>query len=302
MLINKPLLDLAVRGFKTIYSDANLAAPSEFEKIAMPVQSLGPSGSRDETYGWIGNLPAMREWIGQRVVNNLSAYGFTITNRKFELTVSVGREDIEDDRLGTFKPAFAEMGGMARRHPDELIFELLKNGFTSPCFDGQNFFDTDHPVIGEDGTTVTPVANTDGGAGAPWFLLDVSRAVRPIIWQERVKYEFQSLTDDSDEEVFFNDRYIYGVRARVNAGFGLWQLAWGSKQTLNFANYASARAQMQGFRADGGRVLGVKPSVLVVAPSLEEAALKLLNSGNGSDGETDPWKGTAQLIVAPWLA
>ena len=302
MLINKPLLDLAVRGFKTIYSDANLAAPSEFEKIAMPVQSLGPSGSRDETYGWIGNLPAMREWIGQRVVNNLSAYGFTITNRKFELTVSVGREDIEDDRLGTFKPAFAEMGGMARRHPDELIFELLKNGFTSPCFDGQNFFDTDHPVIGEDGTTVTQVANTDGGAGAPWFLLDVSRAVRPIIWQERVKYEFQSLTDDSDEEVFFNDRYIYGVRARVNAGFGLWQLAWGSKQTLNFANYASARAQMQGFRADGGRVLGVKPSVLVVAPSLEEAALKLLNSGNGSDGETDPWKGTAQLIVAPWLA
>lgn len=59
---------------------------------------------------------------------------------------------------------------------------------------------------------------------------------------------------------------------------------------------------MQGFRADGGRVLGVKPSVLVVAPSLEEGALKLLNSGNGSDGETDPWKGTAQLIVAPWLA
>jgi putative transposase len=36
-------------------------------------------------------------------------------------------------------------------------------------------------VIGEDGETVTTVANTDGGAGAPWLLLDVSRAVRPII-------------------------------------------------------------------------------------------------------------------------
>lgn len=222
MLIDKPLLDLAFRGFKTIYSDANLAAPSEFEKIAMPVQSLGPSGSRDETYGWIGNLPAMREWIGSRVIGNLSAYGFTITNRKFELTVSVDRTDIEDDRLGTFKPAFAEMGGMARQsssgHPDELIFNLLKNGFTSPCFDGQNFFDTDHPVIGDDGVTTATVANTDGGAGSPWFLLDVSRAVRPIIWQTRVGYEFQQLTDDSDEEVLFNDRYIYGVRARVNAG------------------------------------------------------------------------------------
>ncbi|MBK8441741.1 MAG: Mu-like prophage major head subunit gpT family protein [Rhodobacter sp.] len=223
------------------------------------------SGSRDETYGWIGNLPAMREWIGQRVVNNLSAYGFTITNRKFELTVSVGREDIEDDRLGTFKPAFAEMGGMARRHPDELIFELLKNGFTSPCFDGQNFFDTDHPVIGEDGTQSPRLPIPTAARARPGSCW-TSRAVRPIIWQERVKYEFQSLTDDSDEEVFFNDRYIYGVRARVNAGFGLWQLARGSKQTLNFANYASARADA-GLPGGWWSRSGVKPSVLVVAPA-----------------------------------
>lgn len=298
MIINRQTLDLAFKGFKTVYSDANLAAPSEFEKIAMTV----PSASRDETYAWIGNLPTMREWIGPRVVNNLSAYGFTIANRKFESTVSVAREDIEDDRLGTFKPAFAEMGNMARRHPDELVFSLLASGFTSPCYDGQNFFDTDHPVIGEDGTTVTSVANTDGGAGAPWFLLDVSRAVRPIIWQERVKYEFQQLTAEDNEEVFKNDRYLYGVRARVNAGFGLWQLAWGSKQTLDATSYAAARAAMQGFRADGGRVLGVKPSVLVVSPALEEAALKIVNSEFGPGGETNPWKGTASLIVAPWLA
>ena len=82
-----------------------------------------------------------------------------------------------------------------------------------------------------------------------------------------------------------------GRHRPVKSGFGLWQLAWGSKQTLNAANYASARAQMQGFRADGGRVLGGKPSVLVVAPALEEAALKLINSENGSGGETNPWKG-----------
>jgi len=298
MIINRQTLELAFKGFKTVYSDAYLAAPSEFEKIAMTV----PSVSRDETYAWIGNLPTMREWIGPRVVNNLSAYGFTIANRKFESTVSVSREDIEDDRLGTFKPAFAEMGNMARRHPDELVFSLLASGFTSLCYDGQHFFDTDHPVIDADGVTVTTVANTDGGSGSPWFLLDVSRAVRPIIWQERVKYEFQQLTAEDNEEVFRNDRYLYGVRARVNAGFGLWQLAWGSKQTLDASTYASARAAMQGFRADGGRVLGVKPSVLVVPPALEEAALKIVNSEFGAGGETNPWKGTATLIVAPWLA
>lgn len=297
MLVNRESLDLAFRGFKTVYTDAYLAAPSHFEKIAMTV----PSASRDETYGWLGQFPNMREWLAERVINNLAAHSFTITNRRFESTVAVQRTDIEDDRLGVFKPAFSEMGSIARRHPDELVFGLLKAGFSTSCYDGQNFFDTDHPVIGDDGA-VTQVANTDGGSGAPWFLLDVSRGVRPIIWQERVKYEFQSITESNDQHVFMNDEYIYGVRARVNAGFGLWQLAWGSKQTLNATNYANARSAMQNFRADGNRILGIMPSVLVVPPSLEEAGRKLLNSELGTGGETNPWKGTAELIVTPWIA
>ena len=50
-----------------------------------------------------------------------------------------------------------------------------------------------------------------------------------------------------------NDEFLYGVRARVNAGFGLWQLGFGSKDALNEANYAAARAAMMGFKSDGGR-------------------------------------------------
>lgn len=91
------------------------------------------------------------------------------------------------------------------------------------------------------------------------------------------------------------------IRARINAGFGLWQLAYGSKQTLTAANYAAARAAMQTFTSDGGRKLGVNPNVLVVPPALEEAALNLLNTEYGAGGASNPWKGTAQLIVTPYL-
>ena len=297
MIVNREALDLAYKGFKSIYSEAHLSAPSQFEHVAMTVSSVSSS----EDYAWLGNLPNMREWVGSRVINNLSAYGFTITNKKFEATISVERVDFEDDRIGLHKPAFAELGSMARRHPDELVFGLLKDGFTSNAYDGQSFFDTDHPVVNEAGATVS-VANTDGGSGSPWFLLDVSRAVRPIIFQERVKYEFQQLTATDSEEVFLNDRFLYGVRARVNAGFGLWQLAWGSRQALNSTNYKAARAAVQGFRADGGRLLGITPSVMVVPPALEEDGLKLVNSELGTGGETNPWRGTARLIVSPWLS
>ncbi|MBW6495344.1 MAG: Mu-like prophage major head subunit gpT family protein [Burkholderiaceae bacterium] len=297
MMINGQTLDLAFKGFKTVFDGAFNTAPAFADKVAMTV----PSESRDETYGWLGMFPRLREWIGPRHVNNLTAHSYTISNRKFEATVSVQRTDIADDRLGIFKPVFAEMGQDAKRHPDELVFALLKAGFDLPCFDGQSFFDADHPVELEPGTTPVSVSNVQAGAGAPWFLLDTSRSVRPIIWQTRENYEFQAITQSSDHHVFMNDEYVYGVRARVNAGFGLWQLAFGSKAVLDATNYAAARAAMMSYKSDGGRVLGVTPTTLVVPPALEGAARKLLNSELGEGGQTNEWKGTAELIVTPYV-
>jgi phage major head subunit gpT-like protein len=140
------------------------------------------------------------------------------------------------------------------------------------------------------------------GASPNWFLLDTSRDIRPLIWQKREDYAFQQLTRDEDEHVFINDEYLYGVRARVNAGFGLWQLAFGSKAALDETNYAAASAAMMNYRTDNGRILGVNPTVLVVPPSLEAAALNLLNTEIKTGGGSNPWKGTAQLIVTPFVA
>ncbi|MFP3383610.1 Mu-like prophage major head subunit gpT family protein [Tritonibacter sp. SIMBA_163] len=297
MLINSQTLDLAFRGSKTIYSDAFDAAPSHKDQIAMTVPSTG----RDETYGWLGQFPQLREWIGPRHVHNLTAHGFTIKNRKFESTVAIQRDDMSDDRLGLFKPSFAEMGHLARHHPEELIFGLLASGFSSLCYDGQNFFDADHPQFDREGNEVH-VSNVQAGADTPWFLLDTSRAVKPLIWHEREDYQFTAMSDPANPHVFMNDEYIYGVRARVNAGFGLWQLGYGSKGALTSENYAAARSAMMNFRADGGRILGIQPTTLVVPPSLESDALKLLNSELGSGGETNQWKGTAKLIVTPFIS
>jgi phage major head subunit gpT-like protein len=295
MIINGQTLDLAFQGFKTVYTEAFDQAETHYDKIAMTV----PSSSRDESYGWIGQFPQLREWVGPRHVKNLAAHGFTITNRTFESTVAVKRSDVEDDRLGIFKPMFAEMGTFARRHPEELVFSLLKGGFTAPSFDGSTFFAEDHELE-IDGEKVE-VSNMDARSGPAWFLLDTSRALRPIIWQERSGYEFQSITDSNDPHVFMNDQYLYGVRARVNAGFGLWQLAYGSKATLNMTSYAATRAAMMDFRADGGRILGGKPTVLVVPPALEAAALQILNALLTEDGGSNVWANTAQLIVTPYV-
>lgn len=303
MIINAENIALAFRGFKAVFGDAYGKAPVYWDKIAMKVES----SSRDETYGWLGQFPQMREWLsGEREVKSLEAFAFTITNRKFESTVGISRDDFSDGKPGLFKPMIAEMGHLARQHPDTVIFPLLAAGFASTCYDGQYFFDPEHPVPDEDGATViegrnyTLVSNLQDGAGTPWYLLDTTRAIRPIIWQERESYDFTQVTRHDDERVFMTDNYLYGVRARANAGYGLWQLAQASRAELTVENFAAARAAMMVRKGDKGRVLGVNPNTLVVPPSLETAARNVLKATE-VEGSTNVWAGAADLIVTPYL-
>ena len=61
------------------------------------------------------------------------------------------------------------MGRASQVFPDELVFGLLKTGGSTLCYDGQFFFDTDHPVFPNvDGTgTAVLVSNVAAGAGDP---------------------------------------------------------------------------------------------------------------------------------------
>ena len=238
------------------------------------------------------------------MLKNLAAHGYTLKNKTFEDTIKVKRTDVEDDNYGIYGPLMTELGRAAGEHPDELIFSLLAAGFSTACYDGQFFFDTDHPVKNPDGTE-TSVSNFGGGAEAPWFLLDTGRAIKPLIFQQRIPYGFTQLSAETDENVFMRDEYLYGVRARVNAGFGLWQWAYASKQPLTPDNYAAARQAMQELKGDEGRPLGIKPDTLVVPPALEKDALRLVNNAltvvSGA-AVSNEWAGTAKPIVTAWLA
>jgi phage major head subunit gpT-like protein len=284
-------------GFSTIFQAGIGQASSDYLRISTEVTT----SQKEQKYGWLGKMPNVREWIGPRAVHNLSQHDYAIKEKPWELTVAVDRDDIETDNLGMYAPMFNEMGMSTGSKKDMLAFGLLKDGFASECYDGQYYFDTDHPVLDENGEIVS-VANTDGGSGAPWFLMDASRSLKPIILQKRKDFQFVAKDQLTDDNVFNNNEFVYGADARFNAGFGFWQFCWGSKQTLNAANYGIARAALTGMKGDYGRPLGLKPNLLVVPPSMESVARKLLNSENAAGGETNEWKGTAELFVVPWLA
>jgi phage major head subunit gpT-like protein len=297
VIINAENLTNLYTGFNTKFNEGFQGATSYVGDIAMEV----PSTSRAENYAWLGQFPGLREWIGQRVVKSLTTQSYTLVNKDYEVTISVPRNDIEDDSYGVFGPMFTELGRNSKTHPDELLFALMISSFTTPCYDGKTFFAADHPVGDPANGAPVATANTDGGSGAPWFLLDTSRAIKPYIYQKRRDYALTRKDDPRDDRAFYNREFVYGIDARCNVGVGLWQLAWGSKQTLDADHYKAARSAMMGFKGDEGKLLGVTPTTLVCGASNEGAGLKLLNTELGTGGESNEWKGTAKLIVTPYL-
>lgn len=297
MLINAAALAAVTAGFNTIFNTAFDEAQSDWDKIAMEVKSTGA----EETYGWLGRTTKFREWLGDRVIQNLATHAYTIRNKEFENTVEVSRNAIEDDSLGIYKPLIQQMGIDSKVHPDTLVFALLKAGFTTACYDGQYFFDADHPVQGEDGTTKS-VSNMQEGAKTPWYLLDVSKAIRPFILQTRRKYNLVAKDKPEDDNVFHRSSYLYGVDARLNVGYGLWQMAYGSRADLTAANYGAARAAMMSLKGDNGQPLGVRPTLLVVPPELETQALEILTAERTANGATNIYRNTATALITPWLA
>lgn len=268
MLITPAILKNVLSGFRDEFN----VGFNEIEAVHPKIATTVNSNTSQELYAWLLQFPTLREWIGDRAIKNMSATGYVLENKKFESSVGIPRTAIEDDQHGTYKPMFREMGHAAKVHPDELLFWLMSVGTATQCYDGKNYFDTAHPVVSGTGS------NYAGGVNDFWILLDTSRPIKPFIHQKRRDYALTGLTDDTDESAFSKDEFRFGVDGRCNISFTFWQLAYGSRQPLNAANFNSAMTNMMLFKSDEGRPLGIKPNMLICGPKNRVNALELLKA------------------------
>ena len=234
----------------------------------------------------------------------MKEFSYEIENKLYEATLGIKRTDIEDDCLGQYRALAQSQGREVFDFFWREIASLMTNGFTALCYDGQNFFDTDHPVYEKtDGTgSNTPTSNILGsGSGAPWFLLDLSRPLKPFIMQERFAPDFDEIKDTQNATVFMKDQYLYGIRYRGNWGYGLWQQAVASKEALTADNFQKAYSMMEAFKRDGGDPLGLRATHLVVDFSNRAAAEAILLKQNLTGGESNINYNRVKLIVCNWM-
>ena len=134
-----------------------------------------------EKYGWIGNMPGMREWVGDRQFSELRSANFVIDNKHFESSLAIKKTDIADDNLGQYGPIMEQLGIEAAHHPDELWFNALELGESTACFDGQFFFDTDHSW-GKSGTQSNDLTSTVVSTSAV-TVAELKTAIRAAVKQ-----------------------------------------------------------------------------------------------------------------------
>lgn len=166
MLVNAQNLTAVFINLKTIFNKAFEAAPSQWQETTM----LVPSGSSQNDYAWLSRFPRMRKWLGDKVIKSLAAFKYTIVNDDWETTVEVDRNDIEDDQIGIYAPMAQEAGFSSKQLPDEIDADLKNGAFAGICYDGQYFYDTDHPVAGASvsnkGTAALSAATTAAAAAS----------------------------------------------------------------------------------------------------------------------------------------
>lgn len=277
------------KGFSVVFNDALKEANKDYLKIAMEVKA----NTIVVDYRWLADLPIMREWINDRVLNKLSAWDYQIKKKDWESTISVHRDVVEYDDLGVVKPKIQDLANSVSDHYNAQVFGLLETN--GNCYDGAPFFGEHEVGVGSATTTLTNVGANDltkdgffetlkqmrrivadngvairikpnlvvvppeleakaielfgceklNGSSNPlygrcevlvspdltdaksWYLLDTTRAVKPIILQVNKKAEFNALDNPNhNERAFMSNEFLYGINTQDNVGYGFWPLAF----------------------------------------------------------------------------
>lgn len=162
MTINTAAATAKLRGLTAKFDIGYKSVTPFYPQLCTVTQSSG----HDERMAALGSVGAMREWLSDRVYNQLRSVDFTLVNRNWENSVEAEKKDIEDDRLSMYAPVAQMLGMEAGYHPDSLVFDTMVAGTSALCWDGTPFYGTSH-VFGKSGTQSNLLESNVGTPAAP---------------------------------------------------------------------------------------------------------------------------------------
>jgi phage major head subunit gpT-like protein len=166
-LTRSDIPNLLLPGLKTLFMQ-------EFQGVGVDnmdyatICSIIQSNKDQEKYGWLGSVPAMREFVGERQLKSLIESDYSLENKTWESTLEVSRTAIEDDQYGQIQLRTRGLAQEAARHKSEILWKAVAAGATTGvCYDGASYFSTAHTTTGaEYATAQSNMTTTALSAGA----------------------------------------------------------------------------------------------------------------------------------------
>lgn len=138
-----------VAGARTGFLTAMRAANLPYQRVAMTVQMDGKSMDLVD----LGGAPMPVKSTTGREIQGMIEKSISIEPEDWEIIVWISQNAIDDDRTGTLERKVRAAGANFPRHINKRVFEVLNGGDGTAyglCYDGQEFFDSDHVDDGAD--------------------------------------------------------------------------------------------------------------------------------------------------------
>lgn len=130
-IANHDLYAATMVGLQEVFQqDLAAMGPDPLRQLAVEVKSAG-SG---EQYMGLGDVPGMREWLGDRVLGSLNNMQWSIANRDFSSGIEIHKNAIADDKLGLIRPRINTLAAKASRHAGDLMAKYLIQGFSGSAY------------------------------------------------------------------------------------------------------------------------------------------------------------------------
>lgn len=102
-----------------------------------------------ETYGGLGMVPQLREWLGGKQLKSLIESSLKITNKDFESTLRIKNKDRRRDKTGQVNARMGQLAERALAHDAKLLSVIINNGTTTTnatAYDGLALYSASHLV------------------------------------------------------------------------------------------------------------------------------------------------------------
>jgi phage major head subunit gpT-like protein len=224
----------------------NPAVSNGFQRGAALVDLSGvmrdvPVLSASDLFFYFSQLPPVREWKNGRVFHDLATRAFRKLTKKWDLSFKVDEDQLEDalqnpDTSGAFNiwaEAAGQIGFRYAQHRYNLYATMLNDLLTENWdVDGQDFYDSDHPINPDNagGSTFSNRFDTSTGVARP-----LTHANADDVWTR-----FNAITDENNEPMVLGEIVAEVPNALATKAQQIWKDATivpGVAVGANAANY-----------------------------------------------------------------